>query len=170
MGAVAQTDMAIINEAHARGFIVPDKVRGASKNNQAAGAYVATPKKGMHKWIGSIDLNSLYPSILRSLNMSTETIVGQVRHTFTDTMIEENNGEIAKKLLHPKSNIKKIYHIILNNNLKLNDLNKIKKKLKWYPKTNFSKGIKLTLNWYFENKSYYKSLSKKDIINRLGKV
>ena len=30
-------------------------------------------------------------------------------------------------------------------------------------------GIKLTLNWYFENKSYYKSLSKKDILNRLGK-
>jgi len=26
----------------------------------------------------------------------------------------------------------------------------------------------LTLNWYFENKSYYKSLSKKDILNRLG--
>ena len=47
--------------------------------------------------------------------------------------------------------------------------NKIKKELGWYPKTNFSKGIKLTLDWYFENKSYYKSLSKKDIINRLGK-
>ena len=46
---------------------------------------------------------------------------------------------------------------------------KIKKKLNWYPKTKFSKGIKLTLNWYFENKSYYKSFSKKDIINRFGK-
>ena len=47
--------------------------------------------------------------------------------------------------------------------------NKIKKKLKWYPKTNFSSGIQLTLNWYLKNKSYYKSLSKKDILNRLGK-
>ncbi len=47
--------------------------------------------------------------------------------------------------------------------------NKIKKKLKWYPKTKFSEGIKITLNWYFKNKSYYKSLSKKDILNRLGK-
>ena len=47
--------------------------------------------------------------------------------------------------------------------------NKIKKNLKWYPKTKFSEGIKLTLNWYFENRSYYKSLSKKDILNRLGK-
>ena len=47
--------------------------------------------------------------------------------------------------------------------------NKIKKKLKWYPKTNFSKGIKMTLNWYYKNKSYFKSLSKRDILNRLGK-
>ena len=47
--------------------------------------------------------------------------------------------------------------------------NKIKKKLGWWPKTNFSKGIKLTLDWYLKNKSYYKSLSKKDINNRLGR-
>ena len=47
--------------------------------------------------------------------------------------------------------------------------NKIRKELRWYPKTNFSSGLQLTLNWYLENKSYYKSLSKKDIINRLGK-
>ena len=47
--------------------------------------------------------------------------------------------------------------------------NKIKKELNWYPKVNFSRGIQLTLNWYIENKSYYKSLSKRDIINRLGK-
>ena len=47
--------------------------------------------------------------------------------------------------------------------------NKIKKELKWHPKTNFSKGIQLTLNWYLKNKTYYKSLSKKDILNRLGK-
>ena len=39
--------------------------------------------------------------------------------------------------------------------------NKIKRKLSWQPKTNFSKGIKLTLDWYFKNKNYYKSLSKK---------
>ena len=47
--------------------------------------------------------------------------------------------------------------------------NKIKSMLGWYPKTSFKKGIKLTLDWYFKNKSYYKSLSKKDIIKRLGK-
>ena len=45
--------------------------------------------------------------------------------------------------------------------------NKIKKELGWSPKTNFKKGIRLTFDWYFKNKSYYKSLTKKDIIKRL---
>ena len=47
--------------------------------------------------------------------------------------------------------------------------NKIKNKLGWYPKTNFRHGMKLTFDWYYKNKQYYKSLSKKDIVKRLGK-
>ena len=46
---------------------------------------------------------------------------------------------------------------------------KIKKELNWHPKTSFEKGIELTFKWYENNRSYYKSISKKDIINRLGK-
>ena len=88
MGAVAQTDQAIVNAAHARGMQVPDK-RSHEGNTQAAGAYVATPVKGMHEWLASMDLNSLYPSILRAGNMSTETIVGQVRHVFTREMLAD---------------------------------------------------------------------------------
>lgn len=88
MGAVAQTEQAIVNEAHSRGLIVPDKKRG-QEHDQAAGAYVANPVKGMHDWIGSMDLNSLYPSILRACNMSTETIVAQVRQTITNAELDE---------------------------------------------------------------------------------
>ena len=46
--------------------------------------------------------------------------------------------------------------------------NKIKKELNWKPKINFKEGIKLTYDWYNENRRYYKSISKKDILNRLG--
>ena len=89
-----------------------------------------------------------------------------------------NNLQVTRELL---KNSKKL--IKLGKNVKINfvkdrpghdiryalNSDKIKKKLSWRPKTSFSNGIKLTLNWYFENKSYYKSLSKKDILNRLGK-
>ena len=86
MGAVALTEQAIINEAHGLGLIVPDRTRHEG-NTQAAGAYVAYPRKGMHEWIGAIDINSLYPSAIRALNMAPETIVGQLRPIMTDHYI-----------------------------------------------------------------------------------
>jgi DNA polymerase elongation subunit (family B) len=90
MGAVATTEQAIINESHRRGYVVPDRVRVSENDNtQAAGAYVAFPKKGYHEWIGSMDLNSLYPSVIRALNMGPETIVGQLRPELTDEEIHD---------------------------------------------------------------------------------
>ena len=89
-GAVAVTEQAIINEAHARGMVVPNrKSYGDDDNTQAAGAYVAYPKKGLWQDIGSIDINSLYPSAIRALNMGPETIVGQLRPVATDALINE---------------------------------------------------------------------------------
>ena len=90
MGAVAVTEQAIINEAHERGMVVPNrKQRLTNDDTQAAGAYVAYPKKGLHEWIGSVDINSLYPSAIRALNMGPETIVGQLRPIMTDRLIQE---------------------------------------------------------------------------------
>jgi DNA polymerase elongation subunit (family B) len=90
MGAVAVTEQAIINEAHERGMVVPNrKQRNDNEDVQAAGAYVAYPKKGVHEWIGSVDINSLYPSAIRALNMGPETIVGQLRLNATDRLIQE---------------------------------------------------------------------------------
>jgi DNA polymerase elongation subunit (family B) len=100
MGAVAVTEQAIIVEAHERGFVVPNrKQRNDTEDNQAAGAYVAYPKKGLHEWVGSVDINSLYPSAIRAQNMGPETIVGQLRQTMTDHYIREkmaaNGGKFA---------------------------------------------------------------------------
>ena len=90
MGAVAVTEQAIINEAHHRGLQVPNRPHRDDENTQAAGAYVAFPKKGVHKWIGSMDLNSLYPSVIRALNMAPETIVGQIRPDISESRIHED--------------------------------------------------------------------------------
>tara|TARA_Y100000591_G_C21824189_1_gene695542 strand:+ start:606 stop:1619 length:1014 start_codon:yes stop_codon:yes gene_type:complete len=89
-----------------------------------------------------------------------------------------NNLEVCRKLLNAS---KKLIHI--GKNVKISfvkdrpghdiryalNSNKIKKRLNWSPKTSFEKGISLTFNWYNNNKAYYNSLSKKDIIKRLGK-
>tara|TARA_A100000164_G_scaffold371286_1_gene398730 strand:+ start:180 stop:1193 length:1014 start_codon:yes stop_codon:yes gene_type:complete len=90
-----------------------------------------------------------------------------------------NNLQVSKELIKISKNMK-----ILGNKVKIffvkdrpgHDIryalnsNKIKKKLKWTPKTKFGQGIKLTFNWYLNNKTYYKSLSKKDFMKRLGKI
>jgi DNA polymerase elongation subunit (family B) len=94
MGAVAVTEQAIVNEAHHRGLIVPSRPkRDENAVNQAAGAYVAYPKKGLHDYIGSMDINSLYPSVIRALNMGPETIIGQLRQDYTQAEID---AKIAK--------------------------------------------------------------------------
>jgi DNA polymerase elongation subunit (family B) len=100
MGSVAMIEMAIFNEAHERGLVVPDKKRKNENDEdvqQAAGAFVATPKKGMHEYVGAVDINSLYPSVIRSLNMAGETIVGQLRQTITDQYMLDKGMRLASE-------------------------------------------------------------------------
>ena len=90
-----------------------------------------------------------------------------------------NNLQVTKELIKISNKI-----IRLGKNVKISFIkdrpghdiryalnsNKIKNKLGWSPKTNFGHGIKLTFDWYFKNKTYFKSISKKDIIKRMGKI
>ncbi|WP_440919487.1 dTDP-glucose 4,6-dehydratase [Candidatus Pelagibacter sp.] len=88
-----------------------------------------------------------------------------------------NNLQITEEILKLSKN-----YLKLGKNVKINfvkdrpghdtryalNSDKLKKELNWKPKISFRKGINLTLNWYLDNKSYYNSLSKKDIVKRLG--
>lgn len=47
-------------------------------NLEFVGAYVKEPYKGLHRWIFDLDLKSMYPFILISLNISPETKIGRV--------------------------------------------------------------------------------------------
>ncbi|CAM6054517.1 unnamed protein product [Sphagnum tenellum] len=96
MGTVSFVEQAIINEMHKMGFVLPDRKERENDNKledeyeertPVVGAHVAKPKVGMNYEIGCIDINSLYPSAIRALNMSPETIIGQVRQTETMALI-----------------------------------------------------------------------------------
>ena len=47
--------------------------------------------------------------------------------------------------------------------------NKIKEKIKWKPKIKIKKGLENTFLWYLNNKKYFNTIKKKDILKRLGK-
>ena len=50
------------------------------------------------------------------------------------------------------------------------DSKKILVKLGWKTKVNFIKGLEKTFLWYLRNDRYYKSISKADIVKRIGKI
>ena len=50
------------------------------------------------------------------------------------------------------------------------DSKKILTKLGWKTKMDFKKGLEKTFLWYLENEKYYKSISKDDIVKRIGKL
>ena len=93
--------------------------------------------------------------------------------------INLNNISIVKKLLKIAKK-----HIKLGNKVKIKFIpdrpghdfryainsNKIKKEIGWKSKTNLNVGLKKTLIWYKDNKSYFSKLNKKDIVKRLGKL
>ncbi len=61
-------------------IIVPPKVI-QRKNSAFEGAYVKVPQVGMHDWVASFDLNSLYPHLLIQYNISPETLVEPENYT-----------------------------------------------------------------------------------------
>lgn len=89
-GSVGVWDALIFNELRNRGIICPPK-RDNTKERKIEGAHVKDPQVGMHDWVMSFDLNSLYPHIIMQYNMSPETIVDKV-HSFDLLKRDNTNG------------------------------------------------------------------------------
>jgi len=73
LGTVAIWDSLIYRDLHSRNITIPQNEE--STKGAYPGGYVKEPHVGMHDWVCSFDLNSLYPSIIMQYNMSPETIL-----------------------------------------------------------------------------------------------
>ena len=73
LGTVAIWDALIYRDLHTKRIAVPQNTE--SFKGAFPGGYVKEPHIGMHNWICSFDLASLYPSIIMQYNMSPETIL-----------------------------------------------------------------------------------------------
>jgi len=65
-------DAIIHHHLMSRGIVVPQKTHN-SKEEMFAGAYVKEPIVGIHDWVVSYDLASLYPHLIQQYNISPET-------------------------------------------------------------------------------------------------
>jgi len=77
MGTVGVWDSIIFRDLHMQNIAVPPNEHDMKE--KYPGGYVKEPQVGLHNWVCSFDLNSLYPSIIMQYNMSPETIIGGPR-------------------------------------------------------------------------------------------
>ena len=100
--SVRMWDIIIHNFLMEKNIVVPPKQFG-EKENQVEGAYVKDPQVGLHNWVVSFDLNSLYPHLIMQYNISPETYVRHIGQRPTaDEIIaglydNENIKEFMKK-------------------------------------------------------------------------
>ena len=76
LGSTKYWDILIYNYLHKKKIAIPQKKK-SEKPEKFEGAYVKDPQVGMHKWVMSFDLNSLYPHLIMQYNISTETLYSQ---------------------------------------------------------------------------------------------
>lgn len=76
LGSVTKIEHALMVELHRLGRKAPDKPPGGV-SSKVAGAFVFEPQRDRIGWLFSLDVKSLYPSIIRMLNIGPETVIGQ---------------------------------------------------------------------------------------------
>ena len=71
---------AILTYLKKQNIIAPNKPKKSNKtsDDKFVGAYVQEPKKGKHNWVFDLDITSMYPSCIMSLNISPETKIGKL--------------------------------------------------------------------------------------------
>ena len=97
LGSVRYWDVLIYNYLRDKNIVIPQKVN-KEKVDQFEGAYVKDPIVGMHKWVMSFDLNSLYPHLIMQYNISPETLLPSKKQDGLVNKILE--GKITNKTKH----------------------------------------------------------------------
>ena len=94
LGTVAIWDSIIFRHLAKQNIAVPPT--GNNHHSKFAGGFVKEPQVGMHDWVISLDLNSLYPNIIVQNNMSPEMLL-------EDTRVHGCNPDVVLK--HVKDSV-----------------------------------------------------------------
>jgi DNA polymerase elongation subunit (family B) len=106
-------DALIYNYLLERGIVVPPR-RIAKKNAAFEGAYVKDPQVGLHEYVASFDLNSLYPHLIMQYNVSPETLIDNSE--YTDEMRKLSSDASVESLLDKKLDTSSLQNVTLTPN------------------------------------------------------
>ena len=98
LGSVLLWDVLIMNYLMNKKIVVEPQIK--KSNRPFEGAYVKDPQLGMHEWVVSFDLTSLYPHLIMQYNISPETYVTRLANDITvdtllDNYVNETNYTLA---------------------------------------------------------------------------
>jgi DNA polymerase elongation subunit (family B) len=85
---VRMWDAIIYNHLRDKGIVIPGN-SGNRKGDKFEGAFVKDPLVGLHKWVASFDLNSLYPHLIMQYNISPETLLEGRETVNVDYLLEK---------------------------------------------------------------------------------
>ncbi len=95
-------------------IIVPPK-EIQDKDAAFEGAYVKEPQVGLHNWVASFDLNSLYPHLMMQYNISPETLIEPENYT-TEMRDILSQGVTVDKLLKRQIDISSLQNATITPN------------------------------------------------------
>jgi len=96
-GSVKYWDVLVYNFLRKRKIAIPQKTSN-SKSEKYEGAYVKEPQTGLHNWVLSFDLNSLYPHLIMQYNLSPETLLKSKNQNINvDDMLEKTKLNLIEK-------------------------------------------------------------------------
>ena len=86
-GTVGIWETTLYRKLMSRNIVPPIKSGPGERAGELVGGFVKDPKVGMHHWVVSFDLNSLYPHLMLQYNMSPETYLANVREYVSQDMV-----------------------------------------------------------------------------------
>lgn len=96
-------DALTYNHLLEKNIIVPPSVKSSGSDGYE-GAYVKVPQVGVHDWVASFDLNSLYPHLMMQYNISVETLIQPEEYTPEMRKII-SEGVTVEKMLKKELNL-----------------------------------------------------------------
>lgn len=130
-------DGGILTYLKRKGIVSPNKPTTINPSlkglkQEYPGGYLKEPKPGLYEWVIDLDYTSLYPSIIRSLNMGIETLIGRIvnEHKYDDRwtlfdLKQRNSTDLItiekltedRYLVRSEISVKDIIEFIEENNL-----------------------------------------------------
>jgi DNA polymerase elongation subunit (family B) len=145
-------------------------IKSIRKKESYAGGYLLDPKPGLYSDVSDLDFTSLYPSIIKSLNLGIETLMGRI--VTKDNYEQYNSLEQLKKrnpeeIIHIQKLNRKTY-VLKDANISLGNLIDLIETNKWtisasgaFYRTDVKSIACEVLQDWFDQRNHYRGLKSK---------